>query len=191
MERLAAVGDMDKPSQALQTHWCDETIVYDGSQLRAHWLLDRFGLVGDALVAFRGPCSVQTEEIADLEDLDGPGIAADDMVHFVWESFTSTDLLLAVHRQRLFAAQVREVVQELAPTTSIRARHPALQASNPWTCLCSCSKSSPSCCRLAERPTCEISRLQYCERTAGLRLQCWQVPGHCEGGTPKADSEPL
>ena len=38
----------------MQTRWETETIDYDGSQLRAHWLLDRFGLVGDALVAFRG-----------------------------------------------------------------------------------------------------------------------------------------
>lgn len=104
----------------MQTFWCDETIAYDGSQLRAHWLLDRFALAGDALVGFRGPCRVQTDEIADLEDLDGPGIAADDMVHFVWETFTTTDLLLAVHRQRLFAAQVREVVQQLAPSIEVR-----------------------------------------------------------------------
>lgn len=106
-------------SKGLQTHWCDQTVAYDGSQLRAHWLLDRFGLVGDAVVAFRGPCNVISDEVADLEDLDGPGIAADDMVHFVWESFTTTDLLLAVHRQRLFAAQVREVIQHLAPSSEL------------------------------------------------------------------------
>lgn len=103
----------------LQTHWCDERVAYDGSQLRAHWLLDRFGLVGDAIVGFCGPCNVVRDEVADLEDLDGPGIAADDMVHFVWESFATTDLLLAVHRQRLFAAQVREVVQQLAPSSEV------------------------------------------------------------------------
>lgn len=106
-------------SNGLQSHWCDEVLAYNGSQLRAHWLLDRFGLVGDAVVAFRGPCNVISDEVADLEDLDGPGIAADDMVHFVWESFTTTDLLLAVHRQRLFAAQVREVVQQLAPSSQL------------------------------------------------------------------------
>lgn len=103
----------------LQTHWCDEALAYNGSQLRAHWLLDRFGLVGDSVVAFRGPCNVISDEVADLEDLDGPGIAANDMVHFIWESFTTTDLLLAVHRQRLFAAQVREVIQQLAPTAQL------------------------------------------------------------------------
>ena len=47
-------------------HWCDEVIAYDGSQLRAHWLLQRFDMAGDAIVGFRGPCSVRRDEIADL-----------------------------------------------------------------------------------------------------------------------------
>jgi hypothetical protein len=99
----------------MRAHFCDERIDYDGSQLRAHWLLARFGLVGDAIAAFRGACRVATAEIADLADLDGPGIAGHDMVHFVWESFTQPDLLLAVHRQRLLTAQARELLAELAP----------------------------------------------------------------------------
>jgi uncharacterized protein len=102
------------------THWCDDRIVYDGSQLRAHWLLARFGLVGDALVGFRGPCRVRDDEMADLADLDGPGIAGDDLVHFVWESFVAPDLLLAVHRQRLLSAQAAEVLRTLAPTAALR-----------------------------------------------------------------------
>ena len=98
---------------SMHTLWCDERIAYDGSQLRAHWLLQRFGLAGDAIVAFRGPCRVTLAEMADLADVDGPGIAGDDMVHFVWECFTTPALLLAVHRQRLLAAQAREVLAEL------------------------------------------------------------------------------
>lgn len=93
------------------THWSDERIDYDGSQLRAHWILSRFGLTGDACVAFRGACSVDIGEMADLEDLDGPGIAAHDMVHVIWEEFSHPDLLLAVHRQRLLAAQAGELLR--------------------------------------------------------------------------------
>jgi len=104
----------------MRTHWIDERIVYDGSQLRAHWLLHRCGFAGDALVAFRGPCAVAGDEMADLADLDGPGIAADDMVHFVWESFEHADLRLAVHRQRLLSAQAAEVLRELAPAAIVR-----------------------------------------------------------------------
>lgn len=104
----------------MRIHWSEEPIDYDGSQLRAHWVLSRFGLCGDALVAFRGACRVADAEMADLADLDGPGIAGDDMVHFVWEEFTSPDLLLAVHRQRLMSAVAREVLAELAPGTAVR-----------------------------------------------------------------------
>ena len=104
----------------METRWCEEDIAYDGSQLRAHWLLDRFGVVGDAMVAWQGACSVVDAEMADLEDLGGPGIAADRMVHFVWESFDSPDLLLATHRQRLLSAQAREVLVTLAPRATVR-----------------------------------------------------------------------
>jgi len=102
------------------TRWIDGTIAYDGSQLRAHWILSQCGLVGDALVGFRGACRVTAAEMADLADLDGPGIAGADMVHFLWESFAEPGLLLAVHRQRLLAAQARELLRELAPDRIVR-----------------------------------------------------------------------
>lgn len=101
-------------------HWIDRVVPYDGSQLRAHWILAQTKIAGDAIVAFRGPCKVSDAEMADLADLDGPGIAADDMVHFVWESFTETGLLLAVHRQRLLSATALELLRELAPSSALR-----------------------------------------------------------------------
>ncbi len=106
----------------MNVRWLDDRIDYDGSQLRAHWILEQTGIVGDAMVAFRGACAVARAEIADLADIDGPGIAGDDMVHFVAEWFSHPDLLLATHRQRLLAAQAGEVLRELSPTATVR-RH--------------------------------------------------------------------
>lgn len=103
----------------MRTHWIDEIVAYDGAQLRAHWAMARTGVVGDVLVGFRGPCRVADAEIADLADVDGPGIAGDDMVHVLWEAFAHPDLLLAVHRQRLLAAQARELLAELAPAVEV------------------------------------------------------------------------
>lgn len=88
----------------ISTHSSDRRIDYDGSQLHAHWILRTFGIVGDAVVAFRGACAVRTEEIADLEDLDGPGIAGDDMLHFISERFDESSLRTETLRQRLLAA---------------------------------------------------------------------------------------
>lgn len=104
----------------MQHHWIEDRIDYDGSQLRAHWILSRCGIVGDALVAFRGACRVACTEMADLADVDGPGIAADDMVHFVWEVFIEADLLLATHRQRLLSAQAGELLREMSPGAIVR-----------------------------------------------------------------------
>jgi hypothetical protein len=104
----------------MKTRWLPESLVYDGSQLRAHWILQHTGMAGDALVAFRGPCAVARSEIADLADLDGPGIAGSDMLHFLWEEFSHPDLLLAVHRQRLLSAQAAEVLAGLGPAGAVR-----------------------------------------------------------------------
>lgn len=93
---------------------------YDGSQLRAHWILRQTGLAGDAMVAFRGRCAVAEAEMADLEDLlDGPGIAGDDMVHFVAEFFDDGDLLRAVFRQRLVSALALDTLRALSPRTDL------------------------------------------------------------------------
>lgn len=97
----------------MQTFWLDDTITYDGSQLRAHWILRACGIAGDALVAFRGPCAVVRDEIADLADVDGPGIAGADMLHFVWERFDDESLTAACLRQRLLTCIAAEAIAEL------------------------------------------------------------------------------
>ena len=94
------------------TRWIDRTTAYDGSQLRAHWILREFGIAGDALVAFRGPCRVRTDEMADLADVDGPGITGADMLHFVWERFDDGRLDTAILRQRLMSCIALEILRE-------------------------------------------------------------------------------
>ena len=37
----------------MRTHWIDDPTTYDGSQLRAHWVLSRTGIVGDPAGIFR------------------------------------------------------------------------------------------------------------------------------------------
>lgn len=107
----------------MNARWIARRIAYDGSQLRSHWILERHGLVGDALVAFRGPCALPFEEFADLEDkLAASPIAADDMLHFLWERFDDGDLDRATLRQRLLAARVHDVLASLRPGSARRLR---------------------------------------------------------------------
>lgn len=96
--------------------WLEERLVYDGSALRAHWILATTGIGGDAMVAFRGPCRVTLAEMADLEDVAGPGIAGDDMVHCVWERFDDAGLETGILRLRLLAARAAELLVERGVT---------------------------------------------------------------------------
>ncbi len=92
----------------MNVRWLDQRIDYDGSQLAGHWILRQVGLVGDACVAFRGACKVSDAEMADVEDLGGPGIAGDDMLHFLLERFDDESPAAGILRQRLFACLVAE-----------------------------------------------------------------------------------
>jgi hypothetical protein len=64
----------------------EETVPYSGVELRSGWVRERFGLEGDAIVAFHGPCSVAGEALVDLEDLEaGETVEGENMLHFIAE----------------------------------------------------------------------------------------------------------
>lgn len=105
----------------MNQRWLPERIAYDGSQLRAHWILGETGLVGDAVVGFRGSCRVADAEMADLEDLLARSeIAADDMVHCLIEVFDDGDIMRAVFLQRLVSALALDTLRELSAGAEIR-----------------------------------------------------------------------
>ena len=90
----------------------DRHMAYTGRELRSHWLRETFGLTGDAIAAFLGPCEVAPQDMVDLDDtLAGGGIRAALMLHFIAEHF-DTDLERAVLRQRLLVALACEALRE-------------------------------------------------------------------------------
>ncbi|KJS14765.1 MAG: hypothetical protein VR69_16470 [Peptococcaceae bacterium BRH_c4b] len=92
------------------THYCKDPMVYNGKQLSSLWAYKNFGLRGDSIVSFRGPCRVEFTEMVDLEDvLAKSPIYGPDMLHFIAEHFDS-DLEKMVLRQRLFIAIVKDVL---------------------------------------------------------------------------------
>ena len=88
--------------------WIQEEIAYTGAELASHFALRRFGVVGDSMVAFVGPCDVPLERMADLEDVRRAApIRSPRMLHFLAEHFDA-DLKAAVLRQRLLMALIAE-----------------------------------------------------------------------------------
>ncbi len=83
---------------------------YDGSQLVSLRNYLKHGLLGDSIVAWRGPCDVGGEHMVDGEDLlAGAAIRGDDMLHFIVELFDCS-LFAAVGWQRLLASIAKDVI---------------------------------------------------------------------------------
>ncbi|HGY89731.1 MAG TPA: DUF366 family protein [Planctomycetes bacterium] len=94
------------------TFLSDDRLTYDGTQLRSHWILETFGLRGDAIVGFEGPADVRDGHLVDLDDRSrGLFIAGAAMRHFIVESF-GPDLDRGVFLQRLLVLLVREILAE-------------------------------------------------------------------------------
>lgn len=101
---------------SLHVEFLKDRIPYLGGELSPHWIAKRTGKFRSSIVAFRGPCKVDTGEMVDLEDrFAAARIEAKEMVHFLGEWFEG-DLALAVARQRLLIAGFAEKLRPLLPT---------------------------------------------------------------------------
>lgn len=90
--------------------WIEKDFAYDGSQLHSLFAYLKHGVQGDSIVAWAGPCKVETDHMVDGEDLlAGASIAGGRMVHFIVEKFGAT-LPEMVWMQRLLASQVCDFV---------------------------------------------------------------------------------
>ncbi len=95
----------------MKTVFLQKNIKYTGEQLKPLVNYLEHGLLGTSAVAWIGPCAVATEHMIDGEDLRSKEtIAADEMVHFVFELF-DVSLKAGVFFQRLMAEMVKTYVQ--------------------------------------------------------------------------------
>jgi hypothetical protein len=94
----------------MKAHVAGEPITYTGEQLRSLWIYRTFGIEGDAMVWFVGPCDVAGERLVDQVDAVAHDvIKAKRMLHFIVEHFDG-DLKHAILRQRLLVCLAREVL---------------------------------------------------------------------------------
>ena len=104
----------------MHTHLSHDNIAYTGAQLRSLWIYRTFGLQGDAIVAFVGPCDVKLSEMVDQADvIAGDSIYSEKMLHFIAEHF-EMDLEKTILRQRLLVALARDLLAELSGALIVR-----------------------------------------------------------------------
>lgn len=97
-----------------------EIIPYTGEALSNHWIYKNFGILGDAVVAFNGPCEVTTDRLVDLEDvLNDDAIFSRLMLNFIVEIF-DISLREGVLVQRLFSSILADKINERLGSNSVR-----------------------------------------------------------------------
>lgn len=88
-----------------------ESLEYTGRELSPHFILQKFRIEENALVAYRGPCMVKTDHLVDWEDrIQGSFIQAKEMIHIQGEFF-GLGLKEGVLFQRLWVAKLGETLR--------------------------------------------------------------------------------
>lgn len=93
---------------------------YDGTQIHPLWALDKFEVMGDTLVIFRGSMSIPKEEMIDVKDIVRERelaeilISGDDCIHFIIEMFDDqpANLKVAYHRLHLLSFIAKRIIEK-------------------------------------------------------------------------------
>jgi len=106
----------------MKYHFIGEEMAYNGDQLSNHWIYKNFGILGDSIVSFVGPCHVDRDMMVDLEDvLNDDFIYSKKMLHFIVEIF-GISLKEGVLVQRLFSAIIEDRINHTLGETVLKRR---------------------------------------------------------------------
>jgi len=102
----------------MKTHWLEQPLKYDGTQLKHLWAYLNFNILGDSIVAFQGPCDISFDHMVDGEDLNAKAeIRGAHMLHFIIEKF-DVSLFAMVAVQRLLSSMAKDLLQEMSAKAS-------------------------------------------------------------------------
>lgn len=107
----------------MKTKFIKKYFPYTGEQLHSHFAYEEYGVLGNSIVAWIGPCDIPFEHMVDLEDVVAHSpIRGALMIHFIVEVF-GQNLFSAVSLQRLLASIVKDEIEASAKSkASIRLR---------------------------------------------------------------------
>lgn len=104
----------------MNTKWIQKKLPYTGQELRHLFAYEQFGISGDSMVAWVGPCDIALDDMVDGEDrFEKATIRGDLMLHFVGEFF-HPDIFFAVAVQRLFATICKDVFESSNSNAKIK-----------------------------------------------------------------------
>lgn len=96
----------------MKAHFHNSALPYTGKELASHFAYRHFNILGDAIVAFTGPCDVKSSHMVDLEDASrNLFIFSENMLHFIVEHF-DFDLTTTIALQRLLVTNIIDTLTE-------------------------------------------------------------------------------
>lgn len=96
----------------MKTHFISNEFKYDGTQLASLFAYMKYGILGDSVLSWVGPCEIDFSHMVDGEDVRaGSLIQGGRMLHFIFELFDRS-LTEGVLVQRLFASMVKDLIEE-------------------------------------------------------------------------------
>lgn len=106
----------------MKINFIEKETLYDGSQLKSHWILKNTGLYGDAIISFIGAAHVDLAHLVDVEDvLNKKPIYSEKMLHFIVEHF-DLDLERMILRQFLLVSLIQQELLDCLPDQKIVRR---------------------------------------------------------------------
>jgi hypothetical protein len=107
----------------MKQHLAKVVQAYTGEQLRSNFGYTHFGIIGDSIVAFCGPCDVKADAMVDLEDHKaGSVIYSEHMLHFIVEHH-DTDMEKNVLRQIMLTNIVKDTLNDMLGRVVAHRKH--------------------------------------------------------------------
>ncbi|OLS32547.1 MAG: hypothetical protein HeimAB125_07710 [Candidatus Heimdallarchaeota archaeon AB_125] len=95
-------------------------MIYDGSQISSHYAAEKYGVIGESILVFRGGMKLSPKEMVDIKDiireshLSNILISSDDSLHFIIEEFDiqPPNMEIEYYRLRILTQITIDILKE-------------------------------------------------------------------------------
>jgi hypothetical protein len=111
---------ISKPPYTIILEDFSKSITYDGSQISSHFTAEKYGIIGESILVFRGGMKLSPKEMVDVKDIIREShlseilISSDDSLHFIIEEFDiqPPNMEIEYYRLRILTQTVIDILND-------------------------------------------------------------------------------
>ena len=111
---------ISKPPYTIILEEFSNKMIYDGSQISSHYVTEKYGIIGESILVFRGGMKLSPKEMVDIKDiireshLSNILISSDDSLHFIIEEFDiqPPNMEIEYYRLRILTHTIIDILKE-------------------------------------------------------------------------------